>query len=800
MAGLADFLKNKIFGTTLPPVQEAGGQPIKVIEVGSPGTENYAGYINEEYLSDLSGTRWADLVDKMRRSDPNVRLCLNAVKLPLKSSNWTLQTKDNSQMAEMQKKLLTKALFVDTGKSWKKLISEVLTAFEYGYSLFEITHCAKFDDEEMGPYNTLKSIGFRSQRTIERWNVDSDGRLISVTQISNGDEGRIAEMDARFLLHFSFEQEGNNYEGISALRPMYGNWLRKNQFLKLLASALEKYAIPTPILEVPSGMENSEEISNAEAALQAYTSNQKNYIMKPVGWSLTVEKVTVDTEKIRETINFENQEMVNSILASFLMLGQGENSGNRALGGTLKDFFAQSIIFMGDIISEQFQNKVMEPLVKMNFGNVPLLVDLKCDNLAEKADKAFAETVGVLLNSGAVKNDRPLEEFLREKFKLTKIDEETRVETPPQQPQFPGGPAQFSELAEKKSPPKRQREASALIKDSSGTLKAIFKRNLKLLSVDLINKVMKEKAALPSSKQSMAAVNVPAPESEAYSQRVQLELTKIMVEARSQVLGLAGKKGKKLAEFRLAQDRQSRIRSKTREIESLEAELDNMAVAYASNPTDKLNYSKIKTIQDKISSLSREARALIEEENGLDFEDKKTVQAKAQSILDVQMQDLRKQVVLQYGSSYPSTDSDEVLRKDLSSKADEFVGGPVSNTGPDILASQTVNEGRLSAAEEIQEKSEDEVESYTFVAVDDDRTTEICSELNGRTFAANDPDVDKYSPPLHHNCRSYLAVNLKSFKENPQITEEELKLSKAAQGSITLSETTKIELLGQRGF
>jgi uncharacterized protein with gpF-like domain len=36
----------------------------------------------------------------------------------------------------------------------------------------------------------------------------------------------------------------------------------------------------------------------------------------------------------------------------------------------------------------------------------------------------------------------------------------------------------------------------------------------------------------------------------------------------------------------------------------------------------------------------------------------------------------------------------------------------------------------------------------------DDRTSEICSELDGKIF--READIDKYNPPLHYNCRSVI--------------------------------------------
>lgn len=58
---------------------------------------------------------------------------------------------------------------------------------------------------------------------------------------------------------------------------------------------------------------------------------------------------------------------------------------------------------------------------------------------------------------------------------------------------------------------------------------------------------------------------------------------------------------------------------------------------------------------------------------------------------------------------------------------------------------------------------------YQFSATMDDRTTELCSSLDGMTRPKDDPVWNKYRPPNHWNCRSDL---IEVFKEDqPVITD-----------------------------
>ena len=426
------------------------GVEVKVLEIGTPGTEIYAGYLSEEYLKDLQGKEWADKVDMMRRSDANIRMVLNAIKLPLKSSPWTISVREKSEEAELQKKLFEKILFEDLNKSFTQLLGEILTCIDFGYSIFDITHAVK-SDSELGGYNGLKSLGYRSQRTIERWNLNESRDLSTITQIAYGDEGGAYELDARFILYFSPEREGDNFEGVSVLRACYGPWFRKNEFLKKLSIGIEKFAVPTAVLTVPEGTEGKPEMAAAKKALACYTSGATNYLILPEGFKLSFNNVSVDVEKIRAAINAENQEMVNSILASFLLLGQN-GAGSLALAGSLSDFFSQTIQYIADHIAEQFERKIFKPLIQMNFGHTKVLVDLKCDGLEHRANEAWANMVNGFISTGAIKADLDLEKNLREKLKLPPVSEapESDLNLPPE----PVTPAPKT-LAEKKKDQKR---------------------------------------------------------------------------------------------------------------------------------------------------------------------------------------------------------------------------------------------------------------------------------------------------------------------------------------------------------
>ncbi len=784
------------------PVVVAQGQPVKSIEVGSAGTEIFAGYIHEEYLAELRGKEWADIVDKMYRSDPNVKMITSALVLPLKSTQWMFSLKkdltpEQMALAEHQKKLMERIFFEDlakNGKSFTRVIGEIFSFIRHGYSLFELTYKAVIDDPQFGSYNSLKSMAWRSQRTIEKWNVDKAGNLESVTQIVNGDlaQHSITDLDARFLVHFAPEMEGSNYEGVSVYRAIYGNWLRKNHFLKMLAAGLEKYAIPLPTLEVPENKENTVEYREAKKALKKYTSNQANYIMYPAGWKFDVKDIAFDSDKVRETINFENQEMVNSCLLNFLLLGQQGNSGNRALGGTLSDFFGQTVQYLADHVSEVMEARAFKPLIALNYGEgVPCLVELKADALKDAADKVWADTLSIFIKDGTVKADRTLEENIRERYRYPSIDDASR-----DQYKTPEAPKLFSEEDPSKkkvlklaSKQKDQPEVAKLMADGAAALKEVFQLYLNPISTQYVEKVMKAKNDLSPSRKIKAPLEAEFPKTSDYVNIIKYYLTAITAKSFDQVGSYAKiKLGElKLSEYRLATSAKDRAASEQKKMDDLQRQLNAAQKSYRDNPDNMEFKRELGIARDRLNEQAVKARKALEEVYEMDAETKNRIGSKSDLLVDAQVGDIKKGISLQFQASFYSTDSDSILRKDLMTKADEIIGGPLSSTGSEVVSGQTVNDGRFDAVETLD--LEDEVESYTFV--NGDPVTEICQELEGRTFAANDPDLDRYTPPLHYNCKSYFSINMKSFKNNPKVTDEDLELSKKAQRSINLAEHIK---------
>ncbi len=710
---------------------DSGGK-LNFKPVGASGTELFSGYFTEEYLTSLRGRAGAKIFDEMRRSEPQIAMLLNAVMNPIKAGTWDFETPLDVADGEKHKAFIE--FCAKDGIDWETHIHEALTMLVHGYSLFEVVNNVVFDHPKFGTFNGLKGLAFRNQKTIERWNVDNEtGNLVSVEQWIQGDLAKdrtaLLRMSADFLLAFCLNKEGDNYEGISALRPMYGPYFRKNLYLKIAAIGLEKNAIGTPLGTIPPGGVTDDEMSKFKDVLSNFTAHESSYLIIPNGWKVEILKSDFDAAAVKEMILLENTEMINSLVANFLALGMNGGGGAFALGSDLSDFFLAGIQNYANIICGVWNRKLIPDLIKLNFGPQVAYPKLRATGIDDKAGKELAEVVKILTDSQAIKPDMPLEEFLRKQFKLTKADPATAREA--QKPQSFGAPAQFSERRIQLAESHKKQWAN-----DKADVKEVMQNELTALLDDY--KAQIRRAWKGSTKATRPAIAL----------NLKPKLTNYRTNLREELARIA-----------------------------------NSALLGAKKETPKANKKKIKLSESILLAAPKGGYF-----DALPLNIKRIVQTAVDTIIQAQDGDLSKIVTFQFMSTEQSTDNVDQVLADITEAAEPVIEGSTA-TGMSIDAaagnavSSVENQARLEWFFEPEVLNT--LESFTFV--NQDPISEICQELDGTTWRVGDPDLDKYSPPLHHNCKSRLEPNEVGAEDNPEVTGTQ-SISQKGLDSMTLCE------------
>jgi SPP1 gp7 family putative phage head morphogenesis protein len=333
-------------------------------------------------------------------------------------------------------------------------------------------------------------------------------------------------------------------------------------------------------------------------------------------------------------------------------------------------------------------------------------------------------------------------------------------------------PSALKSLAEKKKTKKDHPEAQ-LIRDASRQIRSLGRGVLPSFAKKYTRSVMIQKGKANEATQIKAPINATIPSLAAYQSALRAAYGIAAIQAQDLQEKAFKKPSKKLSEFRLASTKLKRV---TDAVNEFEWALKSLGEAQSPTDIDDAIYA-LGRISDKVNLIFGDY---------LSFPQKQAIAAKAEVFSETQKNDIVKAVDLQYQSSLGYAE-DAQLEQDMDDASQKAINGPMTVAGPDVQASQIVNETLDEAAKKYSEETGIEIISHTFVAVDDDATTELCSELDGSTFDPLDPDFKKYTPPLHFNCRSFMQVNTSQTRDNPDITGAP-KLTKKAQSQLVLSE------------
>ena len=718
-------------------IQDATNENIEIIETsetptgnlnrvakGTSGTFIFSDFYDEEYLSKLTGTRRADIFDEITRSDDVITMLLTARKNPILKAVFDFQEPDipegldDAQKKELEQKYkkitahCRHEFFERSPKDFKEHVEESLTFVEHGFSIIERVH-EIVSDPIFGQYVGYKNLAWRSQRTIEQWKLNRDGSIAEIFQQADGDLESHTTIDGRFINVFTLRKKGDNYEGLAALRPIYGNWQRKQMFLKLLAIGFERYFIKTPIGKVPAGKEESSERKTFVKMLKSITSHQNNYMTLAEGWGVEFLDNDFDLDKAIKAIAREDEGMVKSFVANHLNLGQGGGSGSYSLGTDLSDQFLSIIENDADIITRVWNKQIIREFVDFNYGKQSVYPKLVVSGINDKFSKEMAEIIKMLVDGRVITATESLEIKVRERLGLPDLLEsdkelipDVREPEPKQVLSEPetGHKLQLADLRKTKSKVKGQLETSAML-IAQGMQEELRARSTELID-KTINRLKKEK---PSSWRKVLRTSDGMPASVDYKRKLQKALAetagRAISQARNEVPG-------------------------GRKVEFAEGIKSRMSLTLA---------------EDKFKNLPKNTKELILTDSKL--------------VVDSQFTAISNALIFSANGAVDETDDVEIIRKrmqeeqtrKIDGQGKTGINGSIVTAAADLTA-KTYNTSRLEFFQvpEVLDK----IEAFQFENIDP--VSPICQDLVGRIFPKNDPESARFLPPLHHNCKSFI--------------------------------------------
>jgi len=353
---------------------------------GAVGTANFAGFIRDlgEYNPILEGRSSFLVYEKMRRSDADVRAALLACKLPIRAADYQIVPglKENEpgfdlakQIADEVRENLLGGLESPTStgcwvtQNFETVKENALLCLDFG--------CAAHEDlwHIDGDKVRLRKLAPRLPYTFYRYHVDDDGEsLLYLEQYGyRGNNFVNVLVPAEKLAYFVNDMEGAYFDGRSVLRAAYQHWYMKSQIYRIDAISIERNGLGVPTIKQGPNV-SAEDRKSAENWVKMLAAHESTGLSLPNGWEFVLTGITGRIRDPQASIQHHSEMIMRSVLANFLSLGTTQ-TGARALGNSMRDFFYLSLEAVSRKIDETISNTSIKRLVDYNYGVEQLEVE-----------------------------------------------------------------------------------------------------------------------------------------------------------------------------------------------------------------------------------------------------------------------------------------------------------------------------------------------------------------------------------------------------------------------------------------
>lgn len=391
-------------------------------ELGDSGTRMSRGIITEEYNPNLQGTQGIKIYDEMRKSDGTVRAAVLVTTLPIRRAKWFVNAATDDEKDKEIAQFVEHALFEWMEESWDDIIRQALLMIPFGVMVFEKVY--GIQESEGKTWVTIKKLAPRLPKSIQQWELPD--KTFGIQQIMQ--EGGLACIPGSKLLIFVNEKEGDNWFGTSMIRAAYKHWYYKNNFYKIDAVAFERQGLGVPVIKMPTGYTERDE-QKAQTAAMNLRANESAYLILPPEYSAEFMNMGAGTTRDpHNSINHHNKEILQSVLAQFLELGQtSSGGGSRALSQDHSDLFLNALESIANNLISEFNKNLIPELVDMNFTDVTVYPKLDYNGITRVDVTGITNAYKLMKDAGAITPIPEDEQYLRAAMGLsqrTQDDEE----------------------------------------------------------------------------------------------------------------------------------------------------------------------------------------------------------------------------------------------------------------------------------------------------------------------------------------------------------------------------------------
>lgn len=420
--------------------------PVRELGYANPrpaGGTTWWDLMEEETTPELQWPACLDVYDRMEATDAQIGSVLRAVSSPITRTPWRVDgTGCRDEVTEHIAEDLglpivgrgneVAAIRTRGRFSWAQHLTEALDAQKYGHQVFEQVY--RIDDQGRAH---LRKLGLRRGRSIARWNTARDGGLVSIEQrppanaangvvYSGGNRDGNITLPVRRLVVYSYDRRGGAWIGRSLLRSVYRNWILKDRLLRVQTQSIERNGMGIPVY---TGAEDEKDLSIGRGIAAAIRAGDNAGAAIPHKAELELMGVSGSLADAHKPITYHDEQIARAVLAQFLNLGANNGSGSYALAGVQGDFFTLALQATAEWIRDTATQHIIEDLVDLNWGENEPAPRLVFDEIGSRGD-AVVQAVAFLVQSGVLRPDESLEDFIRTQLGLPGYDAANAFQTP----------------------------------------------------------------------------------------------------------------------------------------------------------------------------------------------------------------------------------------------------------------------------------------------------------------------------------------------------------------------------------
>lgn len=373
-----------------------------------------------EHVPELAWPTSIETYSHMRR-DPALTAVIDGYSLQLRRAQWQL---DGRGCRDEVVKLVADDLGLPVadaeeeptgartrGLSWNEHLRAALLSLVYGHMPFEIA--AEFREGKA----RLTTVAERMPHTIEQIHIDvNTGELKGITQRLGKHLG-VPEISAKNMVWYAHNREGISWQGTSLLRPAYGSWLFKREMIRAHAIANRRWSAGVPTMEaLPGTVATTAQMEQAQRMASAARAGDQAGVAVPPGFRFVIAGVTGSLPDTLGFIKWLDQQMSRAVLMGHLDLGQTE-TGSRALGQSFIEYLVLSLEAIAEHIADVATRQMVARLVAWNWGEDEPVPLIRAAGVGSRRD-VTAESLQMLMASGALSSDPGLEEWIRKEYRL----------------------------------------------------------------------------------------------------------------------------------------------------------------------------------------------------------------------------------------------------------------------------------------------------------------------------------------------------------------------------------------------